>query len=271
MGLLISLLCLFGTAQANAAGGANEFVQMFRNGEFDRKILRLTGRDAEQYIRLEPCGLRVAMPPRRGDQAVLGVTPGLRICGDFEVTASFRILALRPPAAGSGLGVSLYLLLDTPGRDAVSLRRFVTPEDGDVFLANRTRSAADGKRRGNGTKTATRLTSGRLRLTRTGETVHYLVAEGTDGPFRQIDQVAVGNADVVLVRLAAESTRPSGRLEACFPDLRIRAEHLLVQPPGGLGGMGRSPWPIYAVLGLAAALLALWYAWIRVRRSRTSG
>ena len=221
---LFPILCLLGATASGADPATAKFSQDFRRQEFDNEKLLLVGKDAEQFARFTPCGFQLALPPTRDkQQAFVGVSPRFNLSGDFEVTASYQILGMELPESGNGNGINLYAVLDSPAQDAFSLRRFVTPKQGNIYVTQHA-ALVEGKRKRAGKDYPTQVTSGKLRLKRTGSTLLYLVAEGSSNEYRQLDRIQVGTQDVKQLRIAVESSKSPGDFEVCFQDFQVLAE-----------------------------------------------
>src|SRR5205085_710524 len=87
----------------------------------------LTGPDAEDCVRLEPAGLRLALPTGHpGKRVGTGMVTTFPVRGDFEVTVGFEILKEPEPAnTGLGTGVFLGVDLDTAEYTRATLTRGV--------------------------------------------------------------------------------------------------------------------------------------------------
>jgi predicted RNA-binding Zn-ribbon protein involved in translation (DUF1610 family) len=250
-----------GTARWLAGGAgapgarATEFHQDFRSLDPNSPFLRPVALGGQPDDR----GVRITLPGGQGKLPHSGFMTGFDIHGDFEATVSFEILNAERPDTGYGVGVSMYAAIDPKANDAVSLSRRLMPEGKAVYMADRL-LPADGRVTHHVKTFPATAAAGKLRLRRVGSVVHYLVADGPDADFVQVDQQELGTADLRPLQVGGDAGGSQSALDARLLDLSIRAEDLPGLPapvpapasPPATGGKGwRSA---AALLGLALAL-----------------
>lgn len=83
-------------AAAEALGGARlcgePFQYDFRQGVADQPVLVPTGSGASQTLRADGQGLRITRDANRSQLDPVGVRTRFGVCGDFDITATQRLL-----------------------------------------------------------------------------------------------------------------------------------------------------------------------------------
>src|SRR5205814_637710 len=125
------------------------------------------------------------------------------LAGDFEITGGFEVVSADIPPRGEGITIALNITTDNDYTKFAKLGRFWRPGEGNVFLVGHWSKAEPGSRVDLPVPTDARV--GKLRLSRKGSILRFLVAEGTDGAFRQIHETDFGDEDLDIVRFAANT------------------------------------------------------------------
>ncbi len=198
------LFLLFASA-GNAS--AQDLLIDFRNKKVDENSLRFEGPDFADYVKLEDEGLRWHYTGGISPGKAIGVRWNTNIKGDFTATVHYEILKVGRPASGNGVGIEMWVQLDTPPpmRDAIAFNQVMHPNFGSVFAFFYMTNSEDGRRISKfhaREKTTTASKFGKLRLMREGKVLTAWGAEGDQdfvpvGPPREI-----GDMDVLLVRIA---------------------------------------------------------------------
>ncbi len=205
----------------------DEIHQDFSRGRLTEQLFKRVGPSPNKYMRREATGLRISLPGQSPPKWPVGIASRLVVHGDFEITASYRALRAEKPTAGYGVGVSLWLMMATPVNDAATLARFLRPKEGDVYSTDHAADVAEGQRKHKEKYFPTDVKKGKLRLSRTGSTLIYLVAEGDSNDFHELRrEEAFGNQPLKTVRVAADTGGATSAVEIVLQDLRIRAEEL---------------------------------------------
>jgi len=228
----------------------------FRNGQFDNTQLRPIGEGTARLLQPGPDGLRVSIPGGAGPDRV-GFKPQWAIEGDFEITASFEVARADKPDKGYGVGPGVHLIFKSPGEDAATLSRLIRVKEGDVFGAHYATSddPKNPKQRNRRVKLSPASErSGKLRLVRSGDTLHYFVVDGNADDFREIDQGPVVREPVGQIWIVLNRHGASTAAQVVWKDLTVRAEAFRDPKVRGRGV------PIAIVAGALAALAGgLWY------------
>ena len=185
------------------------FRQDFRGRKVDEQFWKYTPENAADMMREEPEGLRISLPPAKTNVAV-GILPRFPVKGDCELTLSYELLPGKKPSRGRGVGVSLYVKTELTS-DAISLSHFRRSND-MIYKFTRTTTNAQGKRDSAGNAVDADATSGRLRLTRRGQTIHCLVAAKESDEFMELESFEVRNENLSYIRLGAENLAAGGRI-----------------------------------------------------------
>jgi hypothetical protein len=209
-----------------------------------------------QYIRAEPEGLRITLPKNEVSPPRVGLNLTTTIVADFEVTTGFEILQAEEPKE-PGFGVGILLAVNKNAR----LGWFAQPEGRRVILWDRWSKTE--KRALDGGDVRIQDNAGRLRLKRTGKTLHYLWSrQPTGDDFDEVHQCEYPE-EVTSVRLIAETNREARNLDVRVLDLRIRG--------GGVSaaGLGEDPARTWLWMALLTLLLIFFLAgWMYVRQNR---
>lgn len=164
-------------------------------------------------------GLHVTRPGGDGYQ-IYSVGPRLQLEGNFEITAEFQGLQTNPAPGGH---CNSHLLVELPNEACRFYRRH---SDGKHQVWSSVFRNAGGKTRYLfPVMTAEAATSGRFRLIRIGDKLHYLFAEHDSERFRLIDSQDVGAETTIRdgIRLVQE-TEGNGRGSVTWKRLTIRAD-----------------------------------------------
>lgn len=211
----------------------HQFAYDFRGGRFDVNIFIPMGVESIYAASLmvpEKKGLRITIPR---DQAPtkpkLGFAPAFEIHGDFEITASYEILALEPPGPEAFAGPNLYIIAKTTLNGA-TLRRSERPGGDAVYLIEWAVYSRVGERSLQAACFPAQGRSGKLRLARTGNMLHYLVAEEDEDQFHELHQVEFGTTPVGLLRVEAFAEGTQGTVDIRWNDLTVCAEQLQAIP-----------------------------------------
>jgi serine/threonine protein kinase len=289
LGLVVWDLAARGPSpSAPPASGRQHLVYDFRTKLDDLTGLTLFGPDAESYVRTDAQGLRITLPADRPDCNNVGVELVSRIHGDFDINLGYELLAIGEPIPIPGAGVQMRLLFD-PSAPMETLTRIRSPypprpvarygrvgHDGDIFAAFRLTTMANGNETGfnAGVRVRAEASRGRLRLTRTGTRLHYLVADEGD-PYCLLRSEEIGAADAETLRLFGFSGWGPVAVDVRLTALAIDADSLPDLTRGGISLEGMLPrrlawskaWLSAAlVVGLLITLpLAVWL-WVWARR-----
>jgi serine/threonine protein kinase len=255
---------------------AGEFYQDFRGSKPPLPPLQLTGSDAQAVTRPEEEGFRITLPARRKQTDRVGLVLPTRVKGDFEITSGYELLLANQPTEGHGVGINLFIEIDTPRRDVAEVARIVRQNEGEVYCCDRISTDDEGKRTYHLDFFPTDARKGRLRLTRLGREVTLSAAEGAKGEFEELCRYDLGTEDVILITACAFPGFAQNPVDLRIQDLRVHllnaaAVASLERPAAGPRGRGSRGWLAAAgALGLVILLTALG-VWLVVRRSRRGG
>ncbi|WP_166831233.1 DUF1583 domain-containing protein [Thalassoroseus pseudoceratinae] len=158
------------------------------------------------------------------------ISPKLKLKGDFNIVAEFEdFQATTTPGGNSTLYLIVYF--DTPENDEHSVtRRQIHDADGNTRHQCQcivVQNSPKAKRRNHFSNTPMEEHAGKLRLTRTGNTLTYFTAEG-DSPFfdfRGKIEALNDRADVREIRLVAQIL-DKGHVHVVWKSLSIQAENI---------------------------------------------
>ena len=115
-----------------------------------------------------------------------------------------EILSADQPATGNGVGVALNIGNNFELRKFAKLGRFWRPAEGSVYVVESWNRDEPGNYKVTCFPTDVRL--GRIRLSREGSTLFYLVADGADKEIREVHRAPFGTDDLALVRFVVNNS-----------------------------------------------------------------
>ncbi len=222
-------------------GPAMEYYHSFKTNPEMAPSMELWGPDPERYVKFEPAGLRINLPPHyRGGITGPGVVTRLPMTGDFEITMSYEILKEprpletaepAPPGVDAARMVnylssrlSLGVVLDRPELIMATLSRRIASKGGIQYhtwsSVHRTEESSNHQVREQAFPTT--ATSGQLRLVRNGSIISYWVSDGPGKkPFTFLQQYPFAADDVKEVRIVGATDGPTAGLDVRVIDLSI--------------------------------------------------
>jgi serine/threonine-protein kinase len=255
MGLVMWGLAGQGPAPEPSPPARRHLVYDFRKRIDDLPGLTPFGPDAESYLRTDAQGLRITLPADRPDHNNVGIELISRIHGDFDINLGYELLDIGAPIPNPGAGVQMRLFLDgsAPMETLTRIRSPYGPQpaplygrvghDGDIFAAFRLTTMANGNETGfsEGVRVRAQAPKGRLRLTRTGTRLDYVVAD-EDAPYCVLRSEEVGTADAETLRMFGFTGWGPVAVDVRLTDLVIDADSLPDAAPAELLP-GRLAWP----------------------------
>ncbi|MGM0487048.1 MAG: DUF1583 domain-containing protein [Planctomycetota bacterium] len=246
-------------------GQAGEVHQDFRKGGKLHPGLSVFGPNVNRTVRHGRSGLRITLPRNREDTGAVGIEPQFSVSGDFEITLDYEILSADNPKSGMGAGVKIWTKLASEEFKALTLAHVITADE-ESRLVPILAQSKDGQRGFSSNPRTATGQGGRLRLTRTGSDVSFLVAEGESHEFEELQRETVGTEDLAALRISAGTANDPCGLRVVFHDLRIRAANL---PAVSAPTKRSKPLRTWLVIGGAVAAVGgagAWYWWKRQRR-----
>jgi hypothetical protein len=257
---LAILLCSLGQMD-------DEFYQDFRGGASIHPVLVRFGAGSAGMIQQEAEGLRLTLPANHKGGAAVGVAPRFHLSGDFEITLGYEILSAGEPSDGLGAGVKIWGKFGSEDFQAMTVAHVIRPKEGNGFVSILAHEKG-GKRVFKRKARATDVKKGRLRLARTGSELSFLVAEGEDETFEELQRVTVGTSDVASLRIPASAPNDPSELSIRLLDLRIRADDL---PATGRKERAAWGWVVVWVLVIGVIGAGSFLLWRYQRGGKGSG
>jgi hypothetical protein len=206
-----------------------EVYQDFRGSRPMPEWMKLHGPDVDTVANPEEKGFRIVLPATREKNWPIEATTTFTVSGDFEITGTYELLSASKPTQGYGVGVSLNIATNDARDKFAKVGRAMRPKEGSVYVTeywNR-EPPKDYKVSSVGTEAK----AGQLRLMRDGAILHFLVADGPGGEFREIKRREFGIEDIAHVRfVVADSGHPGNSVDARLVDLKIRARRMNPDP-----------------------------------------
>lgn len=217
------------TEPASGADLKAEWQFDFRGAKFDRERLVPVGNlslYSWQLLRPEPSGLRITIPAQQGkERPNLGVAPAFTIHGDFEITASYELVAAEAPKTPTPVGGQIYILAQRTFNAASILRGVSDKGQQGYFLYWAVRDEAGRKPMARSFPTV--APRGKLRFRRTGELLRLLAAEEDAADFRELGQTEFGAEPIGLFRFESVTNGQPCSAETLWQSIEIRAEKLV--------------------------------------------
>jgi RNA polymerase sigma factor (sigma-70 family) len=231
-------------ARERAGAGAGErpmqtIQESFRGGRFNRELLRWSGPTPENFIRLEPEGLRITLPSRDGPAQPLGIALRPAVRGDFELEATFELLNVARPGEQRGAGLTVYFFMDDEEWNGLYFGKMDERVRGPAFVTGHLagdRSRGEERVSKFTDTVAARDGSGtfRLRVVRRGATFRFFAADGETGELRHLQTLEVSDEDVRIVRFAADpGWSPNVVVDGRLVEFTMRAEEFVGYPAHG--------------------------------------
>jgi serine/threonine protein kinase/DNA-directed RNA polymerase subunit RPC12/RpoP len=278
----LSLFLLLQAALPPTPKPPAEIYQDFRSGQPLLPSLRLIGRDSNTVARPEDKGLRITLSPDRNNHDPVGVATSFSLVGDFVITATYELLSASRPSEGYGTGISLSVFTDPQRTKFAKVGRFQRAKEGSVYATEFWISNPPPDKVWHFHSEPTEAKSGQLRLVRDGSIMRFLVADGSENKFHQIDERNFGTEDLALVQLEVVDSGSSGnRVDARLVELKIRPSKLLPEEagitelqleqnrPAANGWLGIAK--LFGLIIACALAIALggWLFWRQSRRPET--
>jgi RNA polymerase sigma factor (sigma-70 family) len=196
-----------GEAPPPAPPGPRQVQRSFRGRDFDTDFFRYCGPTPEQYVRREEEGLRLTLPAAGGPAQPVGIMLRYPVQGDFDLDATFDVLAIGAPVKDPA-GVTLYFLLDSADRHGIQLGQIRwSRQETRISVSVRVNAeGGQGRRLKEGKTLAPGTAEGlvRFRVTRKGSRFAYLAGRGEADEREPVDEREVSAANLLMVRLAVD-------------------------------------------------------------------
>lgn len=233
--IILGPLCLTMLTYLDPGSAKSAYSWNFHASGFDHDRTRLVGAGAEQLIRPGPGGLEIRLPGTNRRLRGYGVSTDFGIAGDFEITVSYRVLAVGRMDSVADVGVGLSVTRDGSDEASTAVGRRYRSREGEVYSVTMMKPA-QGELKKSVKYFPAKDRSGKLRLSRRQSIVHYLAADGDSSVFRELYQFQYGEADVGTVRITADASGRSSPFAVSIGNLQIRTETLRprteTRPPG---------------------------------------
>lgn len=190
--------------------------------------------DAGRHVEPTPNGVRASQEGKGGYRNAT-IAAGLKAQGDFDITVAYDEFEATPSKGANGNLMLLAILDNETADECCVLRRTVHHNSGvtdQVTHCFTVYRKADGERRAYFGWNGAEERSGRLRLSRRGNQVYFLSAEGDSSNFRLRGQREFSTDDVSFegTRLIAQIEKKGGGISVVWKNLSIRAEKIITTP-----------------------------------------
>jgi hypothetical protein len=215
------------------------------------------GSRTKQCVFLEKDGFRLALPAGAEALPQTGVYSTFTLAGDCQVTLTYELLALTPPAKGYGAGLGLaFDAGDDVGRG--SIQRVFKPGEGGGYVLQT--ALPTGKEMHEEYRfVPTKARQGRIGLRREGKELVFLAAGNPTGELEELDRLPFTERTIQAVRLFADSGGSPTAVDGRLRQLDLRAEEVTGGVPKAEVHTSPWWWLLLAVpVGCAALLIWAW-------------
>lgn len=228
--------------------------------------------NVRDYVRAEADGVHIVLPGREEPVGIVGFVCKPQLPGDFKATLAYEILRSEGPTKGYGMGMTFWVIAETPVSDTATIGRRTVPKG--PFLGTDRVHYQDKKTIHVSERFAAGARRGKLRLARQGEHVIYSAAD-EEGAFQELRRAPFPVAPIRAVRVSADTGTGLGEFEVRIIDLHIRsaasdaaaaAVTFPEAPADRRSPSGLRVGLVILALAVGAGLVLLWWA----RRSRRS-
>ena len=215
--------------QKATAQPSGDFYHDFRGAKPLPAVFKVQNYENQANLTAEKEGLRITLPAERQRTDRVGLKLPMNLAGDFEVTVGFEILHVAQPIKGNN-GVELNMILAREGAgESVSFERNKRPNGDDVLLSAHQTTSPEGKAQWKTKQQPSTMTSGQLRMIRTGGEVTYWAAEGNSNNFRKVDISQYSTVAINTIFLAAYPGFSQNAVDVRLKELRVR-QTAIAQP-----------------------------------------
>ncbi|WP_461506015.1 DUF1583 domain-containing protein [Rhodopirellula baltica] len=155
------------------------------------------------------------------------MAPDVQVGGDFDITVTYDQLQCESQKEKIG-SIRMHVVADTPAEDT-ALIQWVNDRGNDQMMQCLRMATVNGDQRRNYFgKIPCDGDAGRLRLSRRGDKVFYLAADGDSDYFYLIGEEKFVKEDLkpMSIQFGVQIQGPDGRVNARFTELQVRAERL---------------------------------------------
>jgi hypothetical protein len=157
------------------------------------------------------------------------IIPRFGLSGDFDIEATFAALSVESQKREAG--IIFMTNINDPRKSIYGISRILTQEGFQGSQLSQAMAQPDGTRSWQAEMSPNGAASGRLRLARRGDRLHYLFAEGDSEIFRTFHTETMPDADTErdCVRLHSLSTS-IGKSDVIWKKVVLRAERMTLYP-----------------------------------------
>lgn len=169
--------------------------------------------------------------PGTGGYRNATIAPGLSIRGDFDIIVSYQDFEASAVEGGNGTAMLMTILNNTTADESSVARKYVhraNDRHENIAQCLQVQKPVEGERRDYFGTVPMEESSGRLRLSRRGNRMYFLTAEGDSPHFQLRGQRETATDDIRMdgLRLLTQVYKKGGGVSVVWTDLIVRAESL---------------------------------------------
>ncbi|QDU52144.1 hypothetical protein Pan110_45160 [Gimesia panareensis] len=174
-------------------------------------------------------GVRIQIKQTDDYSMSTGVIAPVKLEGNFQVTAKFKILSLPAPPGGYGAGASIVIEIDDGSY--VSFQRVKQADGRQILVAHKALAKQfSSERIHDTTELESSDLAGTMRLTRIGSTIRYEYStEDTPNHFTLVRETNVPTDKINHIRLTAQNGEIQTNVEVEWNYFEIKADKIIEQ------------------------------------------
>lgn len=241
---------------------AEEYRADFRDGRFDKRVLKTTG--PAKYLEPSDDGLHITIPDEP-DAENSGVQFPMHLVGDCTLQATIEIVEIPQPDSGYGTGVAL--LLEDGIDHGASLQRIRTTEGGEVYIAHNFVIDAQGEYQHEGQAFPAGSPHAILRMKREKKSLIYEVSEDNGKSYQELRRIDFSDRPLRAVQVYGQTGGEPNAVTVVLKDLQVSADSMV--------RTGQTPtetreivwWQVVALIMIViVAVVGIRWAWHRWER-----
>jgi len=217
------LLLAIALAGIGRLAAGDEFVQDFRNQQFNEASLRIIG--SQNFIFRDADGLRVELKKDSGDSSNSGVAFVLELDGDCQIEAAVELIDVPTPKAGYGTGAAF--LFEDGGPNGASFQSVIMPDGKHLYVTHKFTKSAEGEYKHDAKTFPATASKAVMRMERKGKQVLYLVSDDGGAVFRELSRFPFTDAPIKIAQVYGQTGGNPVDINVRITDFKVVAEAFL--------------------------------------------
>ncbi len=206
-----------------------EFNYDFTGRHLDRDLFEISGK-SPWLTKPDDAGLHIRLPAGTGPIGHVGAMTKFRIHGDFDILATYELLAVEKPVPPKNYAGCMLICEYADSEDHTNLRREMHDNGFEGITAHHHMVNPQGQASDAAQFRRTKSKKGQLRLIRRGPQMTWLSRDEADSDFHVQQQKAGPTNDVVRVKVCIDSWGTNNLVEVRWTNLTLRAASFVNLP-----------------------------------------